>query len=328
MMGPLIVAEMGASHLGDFDRALRIVGAAKEAGADAVKLQTWGTMTVCERRLERGPWAGTRLTDLYERCRTPWDWHARIFEECRARGMVAFSTPFDHASVDFLETLGCPLYKIASFEITYLALIKHAASTGKPLIISTGMATEDEIEQAVDVATEFGAAGVTLLRCVSAYPAEAAAYNVITMAHMLERFGTRVGLSDHTVGSTTAVVATALGAEVIERHLSLDQEGPDGGFASTPREFAQMVRDVRAAAAAVGRVAYGPSIAEVPSMELRRSLWVTRDVAAGEALTAENMAVLRPGDGLAPERYEELLGARVTRDVPRGTPVSTDFVQK
>lgn len=293
----------------------------------ALKLQTWDTMTVCDRRLLAGPWAGARLTELYERCRTPWDWHARIFEECRTRGMAAFSTPFDERSVDFLETLGCPVYKIASFEITYLALIRHAASTGKPLIISTGMATEDEIDAAVDAATEFGAGGITLLRCVSAYPAHASAYNVITMAHMLERFGTRVGLSDHTHGTTAAVVATALGAEVIEKHLSLDMEGPDGRFATMPAEFASLVRDVRAAAAAVGTVAYGPSIAEVPSMELRRSIWVTRDVAAGEALTEDNMAVLRPAEGLAPEHYEALLGARVTRDVPRGTPVSMGLVQ-
>jgi pseudaminic acid synthase len=328
MTAPMIVAEMGASHLGNFDRALRLVGAAKKAGADAVKIQTWTTMTVCERRLLAGPWAGTRLTALYERCKTPWDWHARIFEECRARGMVAFSTPFDLPSVDFLETLGCPIYKIASFEITFLDLIRHAASTGKPLVISTGMATEREIDAAVEAATRFGAGGITLLRCVSAYPAQARTYNVITMAHMLERFGTRVGLSDHTVGSTTAVVATALGAEVIERHLSLDQDGPDGGFASTPGEFARMVRDVRAAACAVGRVAYGPQDEEAASMELRRSLWVTRDLAAGDALSADNMAVLRPGDGAAPELYTALLGQCVTCDVPRGTPVSTQWIQK
>ncbi len=324
---PMIVAEMGASHQGDFDRALRIVGAAYGAGADAVKSQTWKTMTVSDRRLQSGPWSGTKLTDLYERCKTPWEWHGAIFDACRTHGMVAFSTPFDLESVDFLETLLCPVYKIASFEITFLDLIRHAASTGKPLFISTGMATEGEIERAVDAATQAGAGGVTLLRCVSAYPAEASAYNVITMAHMLERFGTRVGLSDHTLGNAAAVVATALGAEVIEKHICLDVDGPDGKFASTPDEFERMVRAVRDAAAAVGQVSYGPQREEAASMDLRRSIWVTRDIAAGEALTAENIAVLRPAGGMAPEFYQALIGEFVTRDVPRGTPVSTQLIK-
>lgn len=325
-MTPLIVAEIGAAHCGSLDRALALVDVAKECGANAVKLQTWGVMTVADHVIEAGPWAGKQLADLYAEARTPWEWHAPIFERCKALELVGFSTPFDEASVDFLETLGVPLYKIASFEITHVPLIRKAASTGKHLIISTGMASEEEIETALDAAMISGAGGITLLKCVSAYPASPEDFNLITMAHMLERFHCHVGLSDHTLGSTVAVAATALGATVIEKHLSLDSQGPDGGFAAFPEEFAAMVRDVRACATAVGGVLYGPTEAEAESLKLRRSLWITKDIAAGESLTRENMAILRPMGGMEPEHFDVMLGKAVTRDVPRGTAVSRDML--
>jgi pseudaminic acid synthase len=324
---PFIVAEMSASHLGSLDRAMAIVKAAHAAGADAVKLQTWSEMSVCATPLASGPWAGRTLPELYERCRTPWEWHAPIFERCRELGMVGFSTPFDEPSVDFLESLGVPVYKIASFEITHRALIRRAAATGKPLVLSTGMATAEEIEEAVSEATTAGAGGITLLKCVSSYPAPAEGFNVITMAHMAEAFGCHAGLSDHTRGSTVAVAATALGAVMIEKHISLDRDGPDGDFACTPHEFAAYVREIRTAGAAIGGVMYGPADVEADSLHLRRSLWITRDVAVGEPLTRDNVAVLRPVGGLAPEHFEAMLGERVTRACARGTPLTLEVIR-
>lgn len=323
---PYIVAEMGASHCGSLARALKIIDAAKEAGADAIKLQTWSEMTVCAEPIKSGPWAGRTLVDLYRDCRLPWDWHATIFEHARSLDLGCFSTPFDDESVAFLETLECPVYKIASFEVTHLTLIRRAAATGKPIIISTGMANEQEIENAIDAATTSGAGGITLLKCVSAYPAPVEDFNVITMAHMVERFGCQAGLSDHTRGSAVAIAATALGAAVIEKHVSIDRDGPDGGFVSTPDEFAAFVRDVRAASAAVGGVRYGPLEAEADSLQFRRSLWVTRDVKAGEEFTRENVAILRPQGGLPPDHLDAVIGTRAKRDATRGEPVTSDLV--
>lgn len=323
---PYIVAEMSASHLGSLKRAMAIVEAAADAGADSVKLQTWSRMTVSDAIIEAGPWAGRSLSQLYDECRTPWEWHAPLFERCRQLGLGAFSTPFDQESVDFLETLNCPVYKIASFEITHLPLIRYIASKGKPMILSTGMATGEEIEEALREATVHGAGGVTLLKCVSAYPAPTADFNLMTMAHMVERFDCQAGLSDHTRGSTVAVAATALGATVIEKHLSLDREGPDGGFACTPEEFAAFVRDVRTAAAAIGGVVYEPLPAEADSIQFRRSLWVTKDVAAGEEFTPENVGILRPQGGMPPDHYEAVLGELAARPLFRGTPLTSDCI--
>lgn len=328
-MSPLIVAEMSASHLGSLERALQIVDAAKEAGANCVKLQTWHAdgMTVCETPLPSGPWAGRSMTDLYRECRTPWEWHATIFDHCRKLGMLCFSAPFDEKSIEFLETLGCPIYKIASPEITHLELIRAAASKGKPLVISTGMATEEEIEAAVETATKAGAAGLTLLKCVSAYPAPLEGFDLMTMAHMAERFGCLVGLSDHTLTTTAAVAATALGASIIERHLSLDREGPDGAFASMPSEFEEMVRAVRAAATVVGGVRYGPNEAERDSLQYRRSLWVVNDISENEVITRDNVAVLRPSGGMEPARLESTLGMRASVALKRGTALTYDVVR-
>lgn len=327
MKGPAIVAEIGASHCGSLTRALDLVDAASAAGADAVKLQTWDVMTVSDEVIPDGPWAGRRLADLYADARTPWDWHGPIFARCRELGVIGFSTPFDAASVAFLEMHDAPLYKVASFEITDLELIRCAARTGKHVILSTGMATEDEILAAVLAARAAGAAQVTLLKCVSAYPAPLDGFNLRTMADMARAFGVSVGLSDHTRGSTAAVAATALGATVIEKHITVDGAGPDGGFASTVDEFAAMVREVRAAAAVLGQVSYGPSLAEASSLRFRRSLWATRDIAAGEAFTRENVAALRPVGGLPPDAIERVRRHRSARAVSRGTAITEDLIR-
>ena len=322
MTHPLIVAEIGASHCGSLGRALELVDAAFYAGADAAKLQTWSEMTAADFTIPSGPWRGRKLAELYEHCRTPWQWHSTIFERARDIGIEVFSTPFDEDSVDFLERLGCPRYKIASFEITHLRLIRHAAATGKPIVISTGMATFEEIEAAVETATTAGAGGITLLKCVSAYPAPPEGFNLITMAAMPHEFGCPSGLSDHTKGSVLAVAATALGAAMIEKHIGIRDEGPDGGFVTEPIEFEAMVAAVHECAAAIGGIAHGPTAAERDSLVFRRSLWVTRDIRAGEQLTGQNMGILRPLGGARPDEWESYLGERVARDVPRGTPVT------
>ena len=309
------------------ERYLALVDAAAASGADACKLQTWAEMTVADFVIQSGPWAGRQLRELYEECRTPWEWHAPIFARCRERGLMGFSTPFDGASVDLLASLGCPIYKIASFEVTDLALVRRAAATGKPLIISTGMATEFEIGEAVEVARAECARDITLLKCVSAYPAPAEGFNLRTMVDM-RRFHCDVGLSDHTRGTAVAVAATALGAAVIEKHITLDGAGPDGGFASTVDEFAAMVSEVRTAAAALGTVVYGPTADETSSLMFRRSIWVTRDVAAGERFTAQNLAVLRPALGAAPEHFDRVIGHVATRAAKRGEPFTLDLVQR
>lgn len=322
-MRPFIVAEMGASHNGSLRRAIDIVVAAKECGADAVKTQTWSTMTVDERRITSGPWTGRKLTELYEECRLPWDWHPIITAHARKIGIEWFSTPFDVESVEFLETLGCPRYKIASAEITHLDLIRHVASKGKPVIISTGMATEAEIGDAADAAVE--APEVTLLKCVASYPATAHGFNLRTMEDMRD-YGCDVGISDHTLGSAVAVAAAALGATVIEKHLSLDRKGPDGGFAAMPDDFARMVSDVRLAVAALGEVKYGPTDSERDTLQFRRSLWITTDVAVGAPITPTNVAVLRPIGGMPPRDLARVHARRAARALRRGEPLTEDML--
>lgn len=322
----MVVAEIGASHCGSLTRALELVDAAYEAGADAVKLQTWDEMTVCDQAIAAGPWAGRSWRELYEQCKTPWAWHWQIFDRCRQHGMIGFSTPFDVLSVDFLEAQGVSLYKIASFEITDLQLIRKVASTGKPIVISTGLATLEEIAEAVTAARAAGCAGLTLLKCVSAYPAPIEGFNLVTMADLHRHFHCGVGLSDHTAGSVLAVAAVGMGASLIEKHISIDHEGPDGGFASTPEDFACMVANVRAAASAFGQPRYGPSPAEASSLMYRRSLWVTCDTLAGELFTQANVGVLRPAAGLAPHFLEDVIGKRAARDVARGTPIMGDLL--
>lgn len=325
-MTPFIVAEMSASHMGSLERAFAIIDAAARSGAQAVKLQTWATMTVSDRLIEDGPWTGKRIEQLYRECVTPWGWHGDLFKRCSERGIACFSTPFDRPSVDFLELLNCPTYKIASFEITDLRLIRYAASTGKPLMISTGMARVDEIEAAVHAATTSGAGGITLLKCVSAYPAPENEYNLASMRDMATRFECdQIGLSDHTRRSAVAVAATLMGAQVIEKHLSLDRQGPDGGFALIPREFADFVRDVRAACDCIGTVRYGPTSAELENLQFRRSIWVQQDCREGDVISEENVGIYRPQGGLAPDMLDVVLGKHFTRDVRHGEPL-TDFI--
>lgn len=318
-----IVAEMSASHCGSLRRAYDIVDAAKECGANAVKLQTWSKdgMTCAPYKIESGPWAGRDLADLYREAWLPWEWHAQIFARCKRLGLECFSAPFDKPSVDFLETLGCPRYKIASPEIVDIPLIQYVASKGKPMVISTGMATLADIGSASVAA--YPVRDITFLACVSAYPASPEDFNLATLTDLKHR-APRVGLSDHSRTTTAAVVATALGASMIERHLSVDRIGPDGGFVSMPYEFKAMVDAVREAETAIGDVKYGPTESEASSLQFRRSVWATQDIA--DEITEENVGSFRPNLGLSPSRLPQLIGRRVKRTIPRGTPITEDLL--
>ena len=324
-MTPFIVAEMSANHLGSFERALAIVDAAAKAGADAIKLQTWMPDTMCIDRsytLESGPWAGRKLFDLYREAHTPWEWHAPIFKRARELGMVPFSAAFDCASVDFLETLGVDRHKVASFELADLPLIRYMASKGKPMILSTGMASQDEIERAFWMARSETSNWVTILKCTSAYPADPSDANLASMRGF---FQSSYGLSDHSLGIGLAVAATALGATYIEKHLTLARAdgGPDAGFSMEPHEFQELVWECRRAAAAIGEVKYGPGPNE--STALRRSLWVHRDVVAGERLRlARNVGTARPALGLPPST--DLSRAFALKSIKAGTPLTADLV--
>jgi len=322
----LIVAEIAASHNGSLDRALKTIDAAADAGATAIKLQTWadGTMCIADRKLQSGAWAGWDMRTLYEIAWTPWHWHEQLFEHARNRGLIPFSTPFDRASVDFLETLDCPIYKVASFEITDLPLIRYIASKGKPMIISTGMATEMEIADAY--AATWGAAKVTMLRCVSSYPAPAEEYNLQTMIEGLA--GCEYGLSDHSMTSEAAVIATALGATVIEKHLCLSRAdgGPDSGFSLEPHEFAEHVEAIRRTQAIIGKVQYGPMPSEVDSLQFRRSLWIAKDMKAGDVFTPDNLVTARPNEGMAPKYYEYVIGSHAICDISAGSPLAEEML--
>jgi pseudaminic acid synthase len=333
---PLIVAEMSGNHDGSLDHALAIVDAVARAGAHAIKLQTYTghTMTLDERTEgflvseESSPWRGEHLFDLYQRAQTPWEWHEPLFRRAREHGLVAFSTAFDPTSVDFLEELGVSLYKIASFEIIDLPLIRRVATTGKPLILSTGMASLAEIDEAVDTAREAGCADLVLMKCTSAYPADPADANLATMRHLRETFRCEVGFSDHTRGIGAAVASAALGAAVIEKHVTTDRSrgGVDAAFSLEPDELALLVAEARSAFGALGRVRYGPTAAERSRLRFRRSLYVTRDLAPGDVLTRDSVRAIRPGDGLHPKYLAVVVGRKVTRAVERGTPVSWDLV--
>tara|TARA_R110000868_G_scaffold142759_8_gene360229 strand:- start:7991 stop:8986 length:996 start_codon:yes stop_codon:yes gene_type:complete len=324
MNAPFIIAEMSANHLGGLDRALAIVDAAADAGCDAVKLQTWDRMSVDHTPLSEGPWKGRSLVDLYDECKTPWAWHRPIFERAAERGIMAISTPFDAVSADFLDTLGCPMFKIASFEITDLELIRHVASKGRPMLLSTGMAHHDEIAQALHATgtARYRDRGVTLLKCTSAYPAKIADANLLAMESM-KAFGCHVGLSDHTLGTVAAVAAVALGATVIEKHLTLLRAdgGPDAAFSAEPDEMTELVTQCRAAAAALGDVRFGPSEAEQSSLHYRRSLWSVRGIRAGRVVEAADIQSLRPATGAPLSEYSRLIGMRALVDIPANTPV-------
>ena len=329
---PFIIAEMSGNHNQSLERALAIVDAAAAAGVDAIKIQTYtaDTMTL---DIDTGEffiadqnslWKGETLYRLYEKAHTPWEWHKPIFDRCKEHGIMGFSTPFDDTSVDFLEELGVPCYKIASFENVDLPLIRKAARTGKPIIASTGMMTVSELSDLVQTARDNGCADLTLLKCTSSYPSSPEGTNLRTIPHMRELFGCDVGLSDHTLGIGVAVASVALGASMIEKHFTLSRAdgGVDAAFSLEPDEMAQLVRECRAAALAMGEVRYEMAEQEKKSLQFRRSLYIAEDMRAGDVLTEKNLRRIRPGHGLSPKHYDVLLGQKVRCDVKRGTPMS------
>ena len=331
-----IVAEMSANHNQDFDQAARIIAAAKKAGADAVKLQTYTPDTLTIRshqeyfRIGKGTlWEGKTLYELYSEACMPWEWQPKLKAIADELGLDLFSTAFDPTAVDFLEEMGVPVHKVASFEILDIPLIEKMARTGKSLIISTGMATLGEIEEAVQAARHAGATQIALLKCTSAYPAPPEEMNLRTIPHLAEAFGVPVGLSDHTLGTAVPVAAVALGACIVEKHFTLSRNipGPDSAFSLEPHEFNAMVDAVRTAEKALGRVEYGVTEPEAVSHVFRRSLYAVRDIEAGEPLTAENVRSIRPGHGLPPKYLDRVLGRRARRDLPRGTPLTWDDIE-
>ncbi|HMD73665.1 MAG TPA: pseudaminic acid synthase [Steroidobacteraceae bacterium] len=334
---PFVIAEMSGNHNQSLARALEIVDAAAGAGAHALKLQTYtpDTMTLdldlAEFHIDDpgSPWAGTSLYELYRRAYTPWDWHRPIFERARALGMACFSTPFDETAVDFLEGLGVPAYKIASFENTDLPLIRRVAATGKPMIISTGMASIAELDEAVRTAREAGCRDLVLLKCTSSYPAPAHDTNLATIPHMRDLFGCEVGLSDHTMGIGAAVAAVALGATVIEKHFTLRRSdgGVDSAFSLEPQEMSLLVVESERAWQALGAVRYGPGEQEAKSAIFRRSLYVVNDIAPGELLTRANIRAIRPGMGLPPKYLSVVIGKPAARFLKRGTALSWDALK-
>lgn len=325
MTHPLIIGEVSCNHLGSLARALQIIEATAQSGADAVKFQCWspGTMCVSDYVVERGAWTGRRLRDLYEECFTPWEWFPTMFDLARTRGLVPFASAFDAKAVDFLETLACPIYKIASYEITDLPLIEKVSATHRPLMISTGAGNYDEINAAVVKAQAAGASNITLLKCTSSYPAPVEEANLATMDAMRRRWHTDVGLSDHTLGIGVAVAAATLRADVIEKHLTLSRAdgGPDAGFSMEPDEFKAMVRACRQAAEAVGSVSY-----EGTHDKLRRSLWIARDVPHGSALQRADICSARPELGMPARDLEAFIGRIAASDILAGTPLTWDLV--
>lgn len=329
-----IIAEMSANHAGSLERAKEIIHAAKEAGADCIKIQTYtpDTMTIdCGSsyfHIENGTWAGENLYQLYEKAYTPWEWQTELKEEAKTIGIDFLSTPFDKTAVDFLEEMEMEFYKIASFELLDIPLIEYVASKGKPMILSTGMADLGEIEDAVQAVRNQGNQQIILMRCASAYPAVTDGMNLRTMVNMRETFQVPVGLSDHSLGSVGAVAAVALGASVIEKHFCLDREikNPDASFSMNRDEFKKMVSDVRQAEKAIGKVQYGCSKQEEDSIVFRRSVFCVEDIQKGEKLTERNVRIIRPGYGIAPKYYPELLGQIALQEIKRGTPIQMQMI--
>ena len=324
---PFVIAELSGNHNGDLGRALALIDAAREAGADAVKFQTYTADTITidhagpEFTISGGPWHGRRLHELYREASTPWEWHESLFERAAQLGLIAFSTPFDPTAVAFLEGLNVPIYKIASFEIIDLPLLRIVARTGKPAVISTGMANLAEISEAVEVWRESTAAPLCLLHCVSAYPAPIGESNLRTIPHLAAAFDVVSGLSDHTPGIAASVAAVALGAGVIEKHITLRRAdgGPDAAFSLEPDEFRALAQNCRDAHAALGQVSYSRTAAERGNLQFRRSLYAVADIAAGEMLTHLNVRSIRPGNGLLPKLLPDVLGRRAAVFIPRGT---------
>lgn len=329
-----IIAEMSANHSGSIERAKEIIRAAKESGADCVKIQTYtqDTLTIdCDNEyfhIDNGTWEGENLYNLYGKAYTPWEWQKELKEEADRVGIDFFSTPFDTTSVDFLEELGMEFYKIASFEMVDLPLIRYIASKGKPIVMSCGMATEEEIEEALEAIRETGNEQVAILKCSSAYPAISADMNLKTIADMKKRFQIPVGLSDHSMGHLGATTAVALGANIIEKHFCISRaiENPDSSFSMEPVEFKEMVEQIRQVEKAMGRVAYGASAQEENSLVFRRSVFVTKDMKKGDVISSENVRVIRPGYGEKPKYIDDIIGMQVNCDVAYGTPFTFDLL--
>ncbi len=333
---PYIIAEMSANHNGDIKNAYKIIKMAKIAGADAIKMQTYtpDTLTIdCDLpdfQLTEGLWSGKSLYQLYQEAYTPWDWHKPLFDYAEKLGITLFSSPFDTTAVDLLENLNAPAYKIASFEAVDLALIKYVASTGKPLIISTGIANIEEIQEAIDAAREGGCTELAILHCVSGYPAPAEDYNLKTIADMQSRFAIPVGLSDHTLDNTTAITSVAFGACIIEKHVTLDRNGggPDDSFSLEPAELQALCNGVKTAWQAIGKVDYGRKSSELANVKFRRSLYFVKDINTDETISKEHIRSIRPGYGLAPKLIEKLIGKKVNQPIKTGTPVSWELIVK
>lgn len=327
---PFVIAEMSANHNGRIEIAFRIIEEAKRAGADAIKMQTYTADTITLKsdlpdfQIKDGLWAGRTLYELYEWAHTPWEWHRPLFEHAKKSGITIFSSPFDNTAIDLLEDLNAPAYKIASFEAIDLPLIKYAASTGKPMIISTGLADAEEIQEAIDAAHEGGCKALAILHCVSGYPAPPEDYNLRTILDMTERYGLVTGLSDHTLDNTTAIASVALGASIIEKHFTLDRNGggPDDSFSLEPAEMAALCHGAKTAWQAMGRVDYGRKPSELGSMKYRRSLYFVRDIKAGDVIMKDDIRSVRPGFGLPPKETENIVGQVASRDVKANTPIA------
>jgi len=331
---PYVIAEMSANHNGDINNAYKIIDMAKACGADAVKLQTYtpDTLTIDSNlpdfQLTEGLWAGQSLYDLYKGAYMPWDWHQPLFDYAQKVGITIFSSPFDNTAVDLLEGLNVPAYKIASFEAVDLPLIRYVAQTGKPMIISTGMADAEEIQEAIEAAREGGCKELAILHCVSGYPAPATDYNLKTLVDMQSKFGLITGLSDHTINNTTAITSVALGASIIEKHVTLDRNGggPDDSFSLEPKELKKLCEEAEVAWGALGKVDYGRKSSEQNNAKFRRSLYFVKNIEAGDVVTEEHVKSIRPGYGLAPKYLEEVIGMRVVARAKRGTPVTREII--
>lgn len=332
---PYIIAEMSANHNGSIVNAKKIISEAKKRGADAVKLQTYSAETITiksdrpEFLIKEGLWEGQTLFDLYKSAEMPWDWYKPLFEHAKEEGITIFSSPFDFTAVDLLEDLNTPAYKIASFEAIDIPLIKYVASTKKPMIISTGMANLEEVEEAIDAAKTSGCQDLVILHCVSGYPADPRDYNLKTILDMQKRFGVMVGLSDHTISNTTAIASVALGVKVIEKHFTMDRAGggADDSFSLEPKDLQELCRETKIAWEALGDVSYGNKGDESKNLQFRRSLYVVKDIKKGEKFTPENIRSIRPGLGLKPRFYDEVMDGRSNTNIKKGTPFSKDFIQ-
>jgi len=330
-----IVAEMSGNHNQSLDKALAIIDAAAEAGADAIKIQTYTADTItidCDNeyfQMKGGEWGGQTLYQLYEKAYTPWDWEPKLQEHAEKRGLVFFSSPFDGTAVDFLEKMNVPLYKIASFEVVDIPLLKKVGATRKPVIMSRGMATWEELKLAVETLRKAGAKNIAVLHCISSYPAKPEEMNLLTIPDIEKKLGVVAGLSDHSLGYLATVEAVALGAKVIEKHLTISRAegGPDATFSLEPDEFKELVEKIRQAESALGQSLDGPGLAEEGFVKYRKSLFVVKDIKAGEKFTPENIRSIRPGMGLAPKHYEEILGKIAAKDLERGTPLAWDLIK-